>query len=499
LARSDDPILARLSATSVVRVLVKAGHRALFAGGCVRDELLGIQPTDYDVATSATPQQVRQLFPRVHEVGEAFGVMLVPIRTTELHPIDRAALHLTPSHTQQAVIEVATFRTDGHYEDKRRPSAVQFADAPQDAQRRDFTVNALFLDPLATALRDVHEAKTRDDQSPPVKLAKSPLGGVVIDYVGGLADLAGKTLRAVGTPSDRLSEDHLRALRAIRFTSRLGFTLEEATARAVKHHASQLVGVSRERIGEEVRRMTRHHSAPAALALIEQLGLDDPVLRSRPTDEPLSRTRPGFNCVQMVARRQPPWPGPWAALPRHETDWMSAILAAWMLDRLAPPHTPLVLDEALQAAIVKQLRTALCLTNDERDGLAAILSLTAVLSQQWDSLSIASRKRLAVARSFVPALRCLAAHDQARSDVIAANVQALCDDGIGLQPQPLIDGDGLTALGLKPGPIYKTILYRLYDQQLEGQLVGGDSPQTLSEVHRRALALFSELSGGPSV
>lgn len=458
----------------------------------MRDELLGIQPTDYDVATSATPDQVRQLFPRVHEVGEAFGVMLVPVRLTELHPIDRTALDLSRTKAQQAVVEVATFRTDGHYEDKRRPTAVRFADAPQDAQRRDFTVNALFLDPLATSLRDVPEAKaphSGDLRASAVKLARSPLGGVVIDYVGGLEDLAGKRLRAVGLADDRLAEDHLRALRAVRFTSRLGFTLEDSTAQAVQQRASQLIGVSRERIGEEVRRMTRHPSAPAAIAWIEKLGLDVPVLTSRPSEDPLSRQRAGLKCVTTCADRASHWPKP-----THDADWMPTILAGWMLDRLAREDSPLWLNEPARHSIVRQLRAALCLTNDERDGLAMILELAGTLDGKWGTLGVSGRKRLAVTRAFAPALRCLAAHHPQRAQSILDDVKRLSRDGIGLQPQPLIDGDGLTAMGLKPGPLYKTILYRLYDEQLEGLLVAGGPESGLSAVQRRAITLFAELS-----
>jgi hypothetical protein len=505
MARSDDPILARLAATSAVRVLAGAGFRALFAGGCVRDELLGIAPTDYDVATSATPEQVRGLFPRVHEVGEAFGVMLVPLRISDLHPIERTALHAYAPRAQQAVIEVATFRTDGDYHDKRRPSAVRFADAPQDAQRRDFTINALFLDPLATGLRDVAEAKSQDAgdlRHEAVKLARSPLGGVVIDYVGGLDDLAAKRLRAVGKADDRLAEDHLRALRAVRFASRLGFALDEHTALAVTRHASELIGVSRERIGEEVRRMTRHPSAPAALAWIESLGLDQPVLMSRPHgapgEDPLARVKPGLMCVQLAADRTTHWPRP-----TQEADWMPTILAAWMLDRLADQHTPLVLDEPRRVEVVKQLRTALCLTNDERDGLAMILQLAGSIDREWPRLGVAGRKRLAVTRAFAPALRCLAAHQPAVAQGIVADVDRLARDGIGLQPAPLMDGDGLTALGLRPGPLYKTILYRLYDEQLEGLLVADTAASAgkpgLSAVHQRAQALYAELSRNSGV
>ena len=170
------------SATSVVQKLQQAGYAACFAGGSVRDQLLGRPVKDYDIATSALPAQVLKIFPKARRVGAAFGVVLVNFR----------------GHA----MEVATFRTDGEYADGRRPKEVQFADARADAQRRDFTCNGLFLDPLT---------------------------GQIMDYVGGRQDIDGKMLRAIGDPMQRFKEDHLRMLRAVRFASRLEFTIHPDT------------------------------------------------------------------------------------------------------------------------------------------------------------------------------------------------------------------------------------------------------------------------------
>src|SRR5688572_17117161 len=244
MARAADPAQARAAATEIVARLRGSGHAAYFAGGCVRDELLGLHPTDYDVATDAPPQRIRELFPRTAEVGAAFGVMLV---------------HLYRAGGGGITVEVATFRAEGPYSDARRPDTVRFSDAPTDAARRDFTINALFLDPLAAP------------DAPAIE-------GHVVDYVGGVADLRAGVVRAVGDPHQRLAEDHLRALRAVRFTARLGFALDPATADAVRQHAAELRGVSRERIGEEVRRMMGHPSRARAAELLAQLGLDVPVL-----------------------------------------------------------------------------------------------------------------------------------------------------------------------------------------------------------------------------
>jgi poly(A) polymerase len=253
MARAADPIRARAAAEAVVRALRRKGHEAYFAGGCVRDELLGLHPTDFDVATDATPPVVRSLFRGTHEVGEAFGVLLVP--------------------QDACVIEVATFRAEGAYSDSRRPDSVRFSTPADDAARRDFTINALFLDPLAPAE------------------AGSGAAGRVIDLVGGLADLRAGVLRAVGDPDARLTEDHLRALRAVRFASRLGFEIEPATASAIARHAAELRGVSRERIGQEVRRMLTHPARARAAAIMQQLGLDAAAL-NEPAPAPADPASP---------------------------------------------------------------------------------------------------------------------------------------------------------------------------------------------------------------
>ena len=170
----------RAAAVEVVRVLTQTGYVAYFAGGCVRDRLLGLEPADYDVATDARPEAVGRLFRRSQHVGESFGVMLVSIMGHSL--------------------QVATFRTEGVYSDGRHPDTVAFSDAIHDAQRRDFTVNGLFEDPLR---------------------------GQIIDFVGGQADLKAGLVRAIGDPGARLREDRLRMLRAVRFAARFEFKIED--------------------------------------------------------------------------------------------------------------------------------------------------------------------------------------------------------------------------------------------------------------------------------
>ncbi len=428
-----DPALARAAATAVVRTLRAAGHTAYFAGGCVRDELLGRRPTDYDIATSATPERVRSLFPRTNHVGAAFGVTLVHV---EAPP---AAATPAGQRPPLITVEVATFRSDGPYADNRRPDSVVFADAPADAARRDFTINALFLDPL--------EAPGEDERAAGVR-------GRVIDLVGGVADLRAKLIRAVGNPDARLAEDHLRALRAVRFAARLNFAIEPATAAAIRAHAAHLAGVSKERIGDELRRMFEQPppARTCAAQLIQSLTLDAPVLN------------------------QPHSPAPTptlAALPAGVP--FATALAAWTLDRTPSPST--LLSEAHINAAVSRLRAALCLSNADAALLTGTFIIRARLLVNWADLSIEAQKRTAHHPAFPSALATLV---PAHGPTAAAIAARLAELAIPLHPhpyphpppapEPLITGDDLIGIGLVPGPAFKARLDALYDAQLEGRI-----------------------------
>lgn len=232
---SPDPAAARQFATEIVGRLQRAGFEALWAGGCVRDELLGRTPADFDVATSARPEQVRELFGRRRTlaVGAAFGVITV----------------LGPPGAGQ--VEVATFRTDAAYTDGRHPAGVTFCSAREDAARRDFTINGLFFDPFT---------------------------GVVQDFVGGRDDLAAGIVRAIGVPALRFGEDHLRMLRAVRFAAFFDFVLEEQTRAAIQRMAHLVAGVSPERIAAELRGMVSRRGRGRALELLAETGLAGEVL-----------------------------------------------------------------------------------------------------------------------------------------------------------------------------------------------------------------------------
>ena len=217
-------------AVDVVRRLQEAGFRALWNGGCVRDFLMGRVPKDYDVATDARPDAVRSLFGhrRTLAVGASFGVIIV----------------LGPK--QAGNVEVATFRTEGPYLDGRRPEHVDFASPEEDAQRRDFTINGMFYDPIS---EQVH------------------------DYVGGEKDLAAGVVRAIGRPADRMAEDKLRMLRAVRFAATLDFQLDAATADAVRAMAPEIHVVSAERIAQELKKMLVDPHRRRAIELAHETNL----------------------------------------------------------------------------------------------------------------------------------------------------------------------------------------------------------------------------------
>ncbi len=234
---------AREFAIKVVRRLREAGFEAYWAGGCVRDEVLGRRPKDYDVATNARPEEIRELFgkTRTLPLGAAFGVITV----------------VGPRPAGQ--IEVATFRQDSVYSDGRHPDSVTFTSAREDALRRDFTINGMFFDPIA---------------------------GEVIDFVGGQEDLRQGRIRAIGSPQQRFAEDKLRMLRAVRFAAVFGFTIDANTAAAIREMAAQITVVSPERIAMEMRRVLTEPGRVQGVRLLVELGLAAAVLPEiEPHDE----------------------------------------------------------------------------------------------------------------------------------------------------------------------------------------------------------------------
>lgn len=386
------------SAVSIVRRLREAGHEALLNGGCVRDLLLGVEPQDYDVATSATPEQIRGLFRPTREVGAQFGVMLVRVGGRW--------------------IEVATFRTDGDYRDGRRPEQVTFSDARQDALRRDFTVNGMFLDPIAMR---------------------------VIDFVGGQKDLAAGMIRAIGEPRKRFEEDYLRLLRAVRFAARLAFSIEEQTAREITIAAAKVAQVAAERVREELEKMLAHPSRATAVRLMGELAL-------------LPHLWPGANGEARSAAACPPEAMQMLAALPGEAGFVAGFAC-------------LVRDEPQEE--LERIARHLTFSNEDREGLKWALAARSALAAPA-TVRLARLKRLMAGAAW-PTLHDLMLAEYsilpdgaALAAQFAARVGAIPTSEIA--PKPLISGHDVLARGVPAGPAVKPLMDQLYDEQLDGAL-----------------------------
>jgi tRNA nucleotidyltransferase/poly(A) polymerase len=418
--QSVTPEAARAAAESAVRRLQQYGHVAYFAGGCVRDQIMGAHPVDYDIATDATPDLVRKLFRPAHLVGQAFGVVRARVDFVWL--------------------EIATFRLEWDYADGRRPDRVEFTDAEHDAQRRDFTINGLFYDPVADR---------------------------VIDYVDGQRDIARRLIRAIGVPGERFAEDYLRMLRAVRFAARLNFEIDPATAEAIKVNATSLSKICRERIGGEIELMFQRAGRARAARLIDELHLDAAALNGPSVDrEPIC-----LAALDDAAAR----PGA-----HHLAADYPAALAAWVIDRHMEPHRPAdrvalidALDRIKAVQIVRRWRGGLMLSNDQRDALReALQTLPRVV--MWADLNTAQRKRLMARpdwerlRALLEAVLVLCPHSDFDHAAFVRETTALAAEGVA--PTPLLTGDDLVAEGLEPGPMFKRVLEHVYDAQLAGSV-----------------------------
>lgn len=367
------------------------GHVALLAGGCVRDRLLGRKPKDFDVVTDATPQRVKTIFPRAKQVGAKFGVMLVRKYGHE--------------------IEVATFRADGPYSDGRHPDAVTFGTDIEDARRRDFTINGLFLDPS-------------DDR--------------VIDYVNGRKDIEAGIIRTIGDPDRRFKEDHLRMLRAVRFAARFAFEVEGETLESIKHHARHLSSISAERVWIELEMILTDPSRLSGWSLLVETGLYHylaPGWLPQPDEDPVIKAR-------------------LAALPPRSIS-ASLALAATLPDR----------ERGQVARICRSLRLSNRLSN-------AVVWLVASLQQvrEPDSLDLADLKLLMAEEPWEDLLELLRV-DTAWRETGSAVCEQISDRIAAIPPEavappPLLSGDDLNNLGLQPGPKTGQVLDAVYRAQL---------------------------------
>ncbi len=426
-------------AIHVVRELRKRGFQAYLAGGCVRDMLLGLDPTDYDVTTDATPNEVMRIFPETYAVGAQFGVVLVPVPKSDGHA---AAEHKHP-------IEVATFRSDGVYSDGRHPDQVQYSKSPQeDVQRRDFTINGLLMDPLA--------------------------GDRVLDFVGGRADLAAGVVRAIGDPERRFLEDKLRMLRAVRFASRFGYTIDPPTFAAVQKLAPMIDQVSRERVRDELTKMLTEGHARQAFELLDRTGLLNEVLPE---------------IVRMHGVEQPPQFHPEGDVWIHTMMLLEQLPAhcpptlAWgaLLHDVGKPPTFRVAPDRIRfdghvevgVQMAREICSRLHFSNDDTEQIEALVA-NHMRFKDVERMKDSTLKRFLRLPQFdehmeLHRMDCLASHGElGLYEFVAEKLRATPPEEI--RPQPLLTGRELIELGYAPGPRFKEILSAVEDAQLEGKV-----------------------------
>ncbi|HLH77786.1 MAG TPA: CCA tRNA nucleotidyltransferase [Candidatus Binataceae bacterium] len=432
-------------AIGLVRQLREQGFDAYFAGGCVRDRLLGVEAKDYDIATNARPEVIQRLFPNTVAVGARFGVIVVVSEGTPF--------------------EVATFRADAPYLDGRRPSAVRFGTLAEDAARRDFTIGGMYYDPLTDE---------------------------VIDLVGGRADLRAGIVRAIGDPAERFAEDRLRMLRAVRFAARLGFEIEPRTWAAIAAHASAIGAVSAERIGDELVMIMTEGSAARGMELLRQCGLMHEIL---PELEPLAQ------CAQP-ANFHPEgdvWRHTLLALSMLEQGCSETLAFGLLFHDIAKPpcraesqgkvtfygHTERGAEMA--SAILQRLKRSRFV--QERVAYLVRYHLRLTMAPRMRPSTL---KRMLAEDGFEELL------ELSWYDALASNSYLgfyhFCRRALAArQPQELrearlINGRDLIELGFTPGPRFKTILREVEDLQLDGQLRNRE----------QALAYVRRQHGGPS-
>jgi len=419
----------RETATDVVRQLQSAGFTAFWVGGCVRDFVLGRTPQDYDIVTNAVPEQVEKLFAHTMPVGKKFGVVVV----------------LEGQHQFQ----VATFRAEADYKDGRRPSEVTFGDAQADALRRDFTVNGLFYDPIR---------------------------GQLHDWVSGKPDLEAKLIRTIGLPAERFGEDHLRLLRAVRLAAQLGFEIEEGTFAAIRSKAPKIRGISAERIREELCRLFQPPFAARGLDLLHQSGLLEQILPEIEATIACEQS-PEFHPEGNVFRHL------LLMLDQMPADASPSLPWAILLHDVAKPVTvskdPVTgsihfyAHEKIGADMAREILERLKFPRKQTDEIVQAVRC----HMQFKDAPVmrkATLRRLLMRPTFpleleLHRLDCLGSHR--RLDIYDFLVAQ--EKERQRQPEvvpPLLTGNDLIAMGVRPGPAMGALLDELREKQLEDEL-----------------------------
>ena len=451
------------AAREIVATLRDAGHQAYFAGGCVRDLLLGVEPKDFDVATSATPDLVMEMFGKTYSVGAHFGVVLV----------------CSPNNDGEIATEVATFRHDGAYSDGRRPDAVRFStDAREDVLRRDFTINGMLLDPM-------------------IFEESGDAASAVLDYVGGRTDLAAGIVRAIGDPALRFAEDKLRMLRAVRFAARLDFEIEPRTMTAMREAAHEIGQVSSERIRDELTLMLTEGNAARAFELLDATGLLAEVLpeavKMHGVEQPPEYHPEGDVWVHTMLLLEKLKPGVSATLA-----WGALLHDIGKPATFRPPDPKKPNDRIrfnghveVGVRIAEEILRRIRFSNEETEQIVALVKnhmrFGDILQMRESTL-----KRFLRLPKFDEHLALhwmdtgsahgdLRLYEFARRHYEAAPLETI-------QPKLLVTGRDLIAAGYRPGPEFKAMLEAAEDAQLEG----------LATTMEDGLAVIKQQFGEPS-
>ena len=420
------------AAEKIVQILTQAGHVAVYAGGCVRDALLQRPYLDVDIATSATPDQVQALFPKASDPqGKAFGVIRLRL--------------------DEHVFEIATFRVDGPYLDGRRPSSITFTTAEEDAKRRDFTINGMFFNPLQNQL---------------------------LDYVAGQADLSAKIIRAIGDPVSRFTEDRLRLFRAIRFAVQLGFEMEPATWKALIQISPSSNVISPERVRDELMKIFTSPDPARGFDLLHQSGL-------------LAVWIPEL--LEMRGCAQSPEHHPegdvWVhtrLLLTHMRNPSPVLALSALLHDIGKPRTSktdpdgrirFFGHEGVGARMAEEILRRLRFSNDEVAAITACIA-NHMAFKDAPNMRVSTLKRLLARPTFLEELElhridCSSCHGQLDIHAfLTAKMTEFSQEEI--KPKPLLTGNDLQQLGIKPGPSMGKILHQLMDEQLEGKFTDRD-------------------------
>lgn len=419
----------RDTAVDLVRRLQGAGFSAFWVGGCVRDFLLGREPGDYDIATSALAEQIEATFSRTIAVGRKFGVVIVV--------------------ENEHQFQVATFRSESDYRDGRHPERVNFGDAMADAQRRDFTVNGLFYDPTRRRLHD---------------------------WVGGEADLRARIIRTIGSPTERFAEDHLRLLRAVRFAAQLDFEIERQTFQALRAQASMIRGISAERIRDELIRLFKAPHAARGLDLLRESDLLDcilPELTATITCEQSPDYHPEgsvFNHLRLMLEQLPADSDPslpWAVLLHDVAKPVTASRDAQTGSIHFYEH------EKLGAQMAERILERLRFPRKQMEAIAVVVRCH---MQFKDALQMrkSTVRRMLMRPTFpleleLHRLDCLGSHRRLDVYEFLVRQQRELEEQPEIRP-PLLTGDDLIALGMEPGPALGALLAEIRERQLQDEL-----------------------------